>query len=225
MQQLEYSKMANKRKAKKRKAQMFDQIFIYILMLIIFSSILLFGFVAIKKLLSQGEVIDASRFKTSLKNMVDSNIHYGTTQVEIVKIAGDYKEICFVDACVYLNGTDSCAYGPGEFDKLNMSEGSTGLDSNKRKLYNHPKIFNSIEGLTPSNVFLYPNGPDFYIGELEVISNPMNCDFDNALTCTAFANGAPFTLYDCMPIINNQVQVRFEGLGNKVKVVYVPFKR
>ena len=207
----------NKTVRHQKKAQLFDQIFVYILMLIVFSSILLFGFIAIKKLLGQADTIDRTRFQSDLKGMIDSNIHYGTTEVKILSVPGDYREICFIDACVYKNGTDQCPINMSEAQMASVLPGIT--------LYNHPKIENVLSGYSPSNVFLYPNGPDFYIGELKVDPDPLDCDIITNSSCVGTQLTPAQKSYDCMPIINGQVKLKLFGLGNRVQVTYLQFAK
>ena len=80
-----------------KKAQLFGQIFIYIIAIVLFSLILIYGYSAIRELKEKSEKITYIKFKTELKSVVRSiSPDYGTLKRKIFFIGGDYKEVCFV---------------------------------------------------------------------------------------------------------------------------------
>ena len=70
--------------------------FIYILAIIIFSLVLLFGYKAIKDLISKSETVDYIHFRTKLISTV-KRVDYGDVIEEDFTIPKGYNEVCFID--------------------------------------------------------------------------------------------------------------------------------
>ena len=79
-----------------RKAQTAQQVFIYILAVLIIGLIFLFGYDAVLKLYSQAEIISS----TELKNKIIEKTAEGTSYGAVTKMElnlGDFDKICMVD--------------------------------------------------------------------------------------------------------------------------------
>jgi len=78
-----------------RKAQI-SQVFVYILAIIVFSLVLLFGYKSIKGLISQSEKVDYIHFKTKLESTI-KRVDYGDIIIEEFTIPKGYNDVCFID--------------------------------------------------------------------------------------------------------------------------------
>lgn len=98
-----------------KNAQIIGQIFIYILALVVFTVILLYGYSAIKSFIEKGERVAFIQFKTKLETEIASIAsQYGDVVVfdakHPLKIPSKYTEVCFIDLenCPKQN-SDFCA--------------------------------------------------------------------------------------------------------------------
>lgn len=134
-----------------KRSQIDSQIFIYVIAIILFSFILLYGYNAIKGFRDKGEQISYIKFKTDLISTVKRvSPDYGTLKREEFFIGGEYKEVCFVQS-----------YNP---------------PNNLATKISNPIVRNSVESNVTKNVFLFTNTlqPPFYVGEINV-SGGYNC--------------------------------------------------
>jgi len=154
-----------------KKAEIYGQVFVYILMIVVFAAILIYGAHQIQRLMQQGDKIDKERFKLELKDALADNIEYGDTEVRQFKIPGAYEEVCFVGEDTFTN--------------------QNAIDNIEQ-----PLIRDSVQSGSKNNLFLYPDGSDsFDIG-------PLKLDVPTL----------------CIPINNQRINVRLEGIGDATKV-------
>jgi hypothetical protein len=141
----------------RKKAQMINsEIFIYILALIIFSLILLYGYNAISKFRSETNTVSLLQFKNELTNIVEKlGYEYGTIEKKELTLPSGYSKICFA--------TLSEPY------EITMYSGSD--------IGSYPIIQDSLSSNVKNNVFLISNGKiePFYIGGITVEPNNFNC--------------------------------------------------
>ena len=82
-----------------KKSQAHTQIFIYIIAMILFSFILIYGYNAIKGFKDKSEQIAYIKFKTDLVSTVKRiSPDYGTLKREEFFIGGEYSKVCFVQS-------------------------------------------------------------------------------------------------------------------------------
>lgn len=82
-----------------KKSQIAGQIFIYIIAIILFSFILIYGYNAIKGFKERSEQITYIKFKTDLTSTVKRVApDFGTVKREEFFIGGDYRKVCFVQS-------------------------------------------------------------------------------------------------------------------------------
>lgn len=80
-----------------RKSQI-QQVFIYILAIIVFSMILLYGYKSIKGLGQKADDVILLQLKTKITSTVKKAVSdYGSVIREELDIPGDYDRVCFVD--------------------------------------------------------------------------------------------------------------------------------
>ena len=82
-----------------KKYQISTQIFIYVIAIIMFSFILLYGYNAIRGFKERSEEITYIKFKTNLISTVKRiSPDYGTLKREEFFIGGEYSKVCFVQS-------------------------------------------------------------------------------------------------------------------------------
>jgi len=80
------------------KGQLVGQIVIYILAIVIFSLIIIYGYNAIKDFRQKADEVSFIKFKTEITSTVDSiSTDYGTVKKETFSLPPEYKKVCFVD--------------------------------------------------------------------------------------------------------------------------------
>ncbi len=81
-----------------RKSQVIGQVFIYILALIIFSLVLLYGYKTIKNFSNKADDISLIQLTTDIKTSVKKiSYDYGTVIKKEISIPGKYSHVCFID--------------------------------------------------------------------------------------------------------------------------------
>jgi len=79
-----------------RKAQIFGQVLIFVLALIVTAAILIFGFKAIQNLQAQQQKIELIAFQNNLKQAVEDASYGSSKRVNLVMPTG-YSELCLID--------------------------------------------------------------------------------------------------------------------------------
>ncbi len=75
-----------------------EQVFIFIVVAITFSLIVIFGYKAIGDFLQKGEQVQFVQFKNDLESAVKRiYTQYGSTQIEEFSLPSRYEQVCFVD--------------------------------------------------------------------------------------------------------------------------------
>jgi len=98
-----------------KKAQVQTQIFIYVMALIIFSLILLYGYSSIKKIREQASSVEYIQFKTDIENTITKlGYEFGSVEIKEFNVPGNYKQVCFVE----LTGTPVI---PADYPIINNS--------------------------------------------------------------------------------------------------------
>lgn len=79
-------------------SQLYGQIFIYALTLILISVILVYGYTSIKNFKQKTEDITALKFQKDLKNAIESITNdYGSVSRKEFQLSGDIRQVCFVE--------------------------------------------------------------------------------------------------------------------------------
>lgn len=142
-----------------KRSQIPGQIFIYIIAIILFSFVLVYGYNAIKGFKERSEQITYIKFKTDLISTVKRvSPDYGTLKREEFFIGGDYTKVCFVQ--------------------------SYKQEENKIYILNHitnPIVNDSVKGRDISNAFLFKKAaPEpLEIGEINVTDGYLCIDIIN----------------------------------------------
>ncbi|MFC1801138.1 hypothetical protein ACFLZB_01645 [Nanoarchaeota archaeon] len=181
---------------KNKKAQTIGQVFIYIMAIIIFAAILIFGYKAISEFIDRGESVGFITFKTDLEKSVKTIYSdYGSVTIYNVenplRVPGKYEEICFVDLSKPLPSSGSfCANHPiacdawGTAYQAGISSGTDGWQEGEQ------------------NVFLRPLGEiAIKVYKITVDSNSNNVDDDS--------DG-----YLCFNLTQGRLNMRIEGKGD-----------
>lgn len=82
-----------------KKSQIYGQIFIYILTIVLVSFILVYGYNAIQNFKSRAEQVSCLKFKNDLQNAVESiSSDFGTVKRKNLRLCGAYTQVCFVES-------------------------------------------------------------------------------------------------------------------------------
>ena len=80
-------------------AQLYGQIFIYALTLVLISVILVYGYTSIKNFKQKTEDITSLKFQKDLKNAIDGITNdYGSVSRKEFQLSGDVRQVCFVES-------------------------------------------------------------------------------------------------------------------------------
>jgi len=80
----------------KKKGEM-QQVFIYILGVVIMGMLLLFAYRGIKSIMVTSEKADLEKFKTDFANTIDEMSAYGRGRVDTVKTPANFGKLCLID--------------------------------------------------------------------------------------------------------------------------------
>lgn len=91
-----------------KKAQM-QQMFIYIMVILVIGALILLAVQIIPKLFRQACGVEKTNFIKSLESDLNNNKNYGYKQNKVINTPCDYEEICFVNSSstTLPSGTDS----------------------------------------------------------------------------------------------------------------------
>lgn len=125
-----------------KKAEAQNQVFIYILSIVVLSMILFFGYRAIMGFGKQTEQVGFIELRTQLQNSIKQiRSDYGSVSIKEFELPGKYNALCFAE--------------PGSHIQIDNSK--------------YPLIRDSVEAGTDNNVFLFPDGTEsFSVGTIDV---------------------------------------------------------
>ena len=130
-----------------RKSQLYSQVFIYILTILIVSLIFIYGYKAINGFKDRANKISCLKFKNDLSNSVKSITgDYGSVVTKSIPLCSGFNEVCFVES-------------HEEFNKQDIPS-----DLN-------PVIKDSIRSGSEKNVFLDSARESFNVGPISVEGN------------------------------------------------------
>jgi len=87
-----------------KKAQMISQVFIYILTIVVFGVILLYGYKSIQGMTNKADMVLLIQLKKEIKNAVEKT-DYGSVTKQELSLPAKFNEICFVDLDFYTSAT------------------------------------------------------------------------------------------------------------------------
>lgn len=80
-------------------AQLYSQIFIYILTIVLVSFILVYGYTAVKNFKERADQVSCLKFKNDMQNAISSvSSDFGTVKRKDLSICGRYTGVCFVES-------------------------------------------------------------------------------------------------------------------------------
>lgn len=81
-----------------KQAQIYSQIFIYVLTIILTSFILVYGYNAVQDFRSRADTISCLKFRNDIKNSIDSmSSDFGSVKKKDFQLCKNYNEVCFVE--------------------------------------------------------------------------------------------------------------------------------
>lgn len=151
----------------KAKAQIQNQVFVFMLALLVIALTMLFGFTAIRDLMAKSEEADFIRFKMDLERDISAiTTEAGSSDLLTLKLPSDYKQICFIDDVLISNR--------GPLTNLN------------------PIIDNSISSGVQKNIFLIKNkasAESFYAGKIDILDSDLADSADPGFLCLEPSSG------------------------------------
>ncbi|MBI1934905.1 hypothetical protein HYS31_00545 [Candidatus Woesearchaeota archaeon] len=82
-----------------KKSQLYGQVFIYILTLLIISFVLVYGYNAIRNFQDRAEQVSCLRFRNELKNAIELiQSDYGSVRKLALEVCAGYSKVCFVES-------------------------------------------------------------------------------------------------------------------------------
>ena len=130
------------------KSQIYGQIFIYLLTIVLVGFILIYGYNAIENLRAKANQVECLNFKSDLKNTIESiSSDFGRVKRADISLCSPYKQACFVETFE-------------KFDK-NNPQSNVPLD---------PIIKDSLRAESGKNIFLVDKiaKEPFYAGNISV---------------------------------------------------------
>lgn len=131
-----------------RKAQIQAQVFVYILMIIIVSLILLYGYSAVKDFGKKSQQISLIESKGMIKNAIEKNSAYGIIKKVEINLPDPYTKICFASSELI-----------GELSRIQggyneIYQGNSNIEDG------FEIIADSIESAYNRNMFYFPDGTE-----------------------------------------------------------------
>ena len=82
-----------------KRSQLYSQIFIYILTILLVSFILIYGYNAVQTFRDRAEQVSCLKFKNDLRNAISGILSdFGTVKNEDFELCGTYTQVCFVES-------------------------------------------------------------------------------------------------------------------------------
>lgn len=133
-----------------KKALGVGQVFIFILVVLTFGLITIFGYKAVTGFLEKGEQVQFVRFKTDLESAVKRiSTDYGSVRTEDFRLPGKFSRVCFVDMD-YL-ATDEEIGELCQYDELACEVWRDARQANQAGASGYDSV--------DDNVFLTPSAP------------------------------------------------------------------
>ncbi len=93
-----------------KQSQLYSQIFIYILTIVLVSFILVYGYTAVKNFKERADQVSCLKFRNDMQNAIASTTSdFGTVKRKDLSICGKYTRVCFVESFIEADiplGTD-----------------------------------------------------------------------------------------------------------------------
>lgn len=129
-----------------KKSQLYGQVFIYVLTIVLVSFILVYGYNTIQNFRQRTEQVACLKFQNDLRNSIEGIISdFESVKRKELQLCSDYNQVCFVETFE-------------QFDRDNPQANINNLD---------PILKNSIASGSDRNVFLI-GGNSFYAGNMSV---------------------------------------------------------
>lgn len=133
-----------------RKSQLYSQVFIYVLSIVLISFILVYGYNAVHNFKKRAEQVSCLKLKNDLRNAVESIISdFGSIKRKDLQLCAGYTQACFVETFKQLKDI--------KYPKFNINP-------------DDPIIKDRIASGEWKNVFLLDNiaKESFYIGNISI---------------------------------------------------------
>lgn len=136
-----------------KNAQLYSQIFIYILTILVVSFILVYGYNAIHEFRDRAEKVSCLKLRNDIKNAVEAILSdFGTVKRKDLQLCSGHTQICFVETF-------------RKFDRQNPQSNIDDID---------PIVKDSVSSNTGQNTYII-GGDSFYAGNISIDGNDVMC--------------------------------------------------
>ena len=145
-----------------KRAQIYGQVFIYVLTLVLISFILAYGYKSIQNLNSRAEQLSCLKFQKDLQNSIQTILSdFGTVKRKDLQLCSNYQQICFVESV-------------RAFNRIFPNSNVFPVD---------PIIMDSIKSSTEKNAFLVSDTAkeSFYAGNISMDFDVLCIDSSKSL--------------------------------------------
>jgi hypothetical protein len=161
-----------------------QQVFIYIMVILIVGAVLLFGFKSINDIIKKACEVEEVTFKMQLKDLIEKNTDYGTISQKTINSPCGYEKLCIIDSSVIIHPeTYVDNNGPGPIATINP---------------NNQLIVNEVAAGTGNNVFLLKGDEITPLYSLDMIVINDNQGYN----------------YTCLTAKGGEFYLNLEGIGN-----------
>jgi hypothetical protein len=170
------------------RSQINSQILVYILAVIIMAIVLLFGYKAIRDMMSGADTVELLTFKSDINTGISKlSTQYETTKFFTFKVPAGFRELCFVDLDFGTRPNGNVPTIPDSYALI--------------KNVVPDMLTNSVD---PKNLFLCPKCTDqLYVGNI-ILKNQSDPDRDYDFLC--------------FPVKKGFVKLSIKGRGNGVTI-------
>ena len=172
------------------------QVFIFIIAMLTFGLIMVFGYKAVQSFIDKGETVEYIKFKTDIETTMNKiTTDFGSVSIETFRLPAKYDKICFINM-----DYGAIAEEAGDLQVASAAAYDSFLDA-----ADAVKVGKSGYDATSENIFLEPRFGDtspIRVSPIRV-SSP---------------DGSEQKLFECFEVQNGQIIVTLEGKGDAVEV-------
>lgn len=183
-----------------RRGQIIGQVFIYVMAIITFGLVLLFGYKAVNKLVDQANNVALIQLRQEVQSAINSIGSSPDVDKRVLNIPSKFRKICFLEnaSTSNLKKISSCLC------KLSNCVGSApGCCIGRSESDYYPPVCNAWKSGTDQNVFLVP------LAEITIVVSKMVFEDDS---------GGNQWHYLCVPVRKGKVTLRLQGMGDSTQI-------
>jgi hypothetical protein len=183
-----------------KRAMAIGQVFIFIIAIITFGLIMIFGYKAIQGFIGKGETVQYIAFQQEVKKSINTiSTDFGSVDTQTFRPPSKYQRACFVDFDYLATPDEETALKQASAFAYDMF-----LDAKDAKKPVGAEDDAGYKAVS-ENIFLEPRFED----TAPILVDPLK---------VTNADGSEPKLFECFDIVNSQFQVTLEGKGDATEV-------